>query len=283
MKVDLYMPWFIGDYLRDTTDLNTEEHGAYDLILMSLWRAGGSLPLDRLPLVSKMPQDRWPKVWKTIKRFFEIDGDDVRQGRVTRELAHAQSKREKARENGRAGGRPVTQKEPDGKPRTKPTDNRTVNPGDNPGPNPQETSPDLRSDTQIPDRKIPPEVSVLSRSPRNGFEVLRLYEILWVRRWALLFVRKEWDPKAADALIAGLPNEATAADIRPAMERFLASEDPKHVNAKHPFRVLCSDFDAFRVAPPAPDKPSRLLTPIPMPPPNARQVAREMDATEKRE
>ena len=49
-KVDIFLPLFVADYLADTTDLTTEEHGAYLLLLMASWRNGGTITSDHAKL-----------------------------------------------------------------------------------------------------------------------------------------------------------------------------------------------------------------------------------------
>lgn len=111
-KVDIHMPIFIGDYLRDTGDLTTEEHGAYFLLLMAMWTARGSLPLARLYLFAKVPAERWDGVWATLERFFDVEDGRVGQRRLSRELDAAVKRVESARENGRLGGRPAKSANP---------------------------------------------------------------------------------------------------------------------------------------------------------------------------
>ena len=93
-------------YMADTSHLTTTEHGAYLLILMAMWRAGGMLPDDdiRLARVAKLTLDKWRKVAPTIREFLTVEGDRVTQKRLKRELEIAFSKAEKYAAAGRTGG-----------------------------------------------------------------------------------------------------------------------------------------------------------------------------------
>ncbi len=66
------MPFFVGDYLADTTHLNRSEHGAYLLLLMAMWRAGGKLPADhaRLARLALCTPDEWAEIKGVILEFF---------------------------------------------------------------------------------------------------------------------------------------------------------------------------------------------------------------------
>lgn len=43
-KIDMWMPFYPGDYLRDTVDLTRAEHGTYLLTMIAYWTNGESLP-----------------------------------------------------------------------------------------------------------------------------------------------------------------------------------------------------------------------------------------------
>lgn len=75
-KQDIWMPLFIGDYLRDTTRLNTEQHGAYFLLIMDYW-VNGSPPDDddELATITGLSLSAWRKHKpKLIKLFKVVDG-----------------------------------------------------------------------------------------------------------------------------------------------------------------------------------------------------------------
>lgn len=74
------MPLYVGRYVRKTRRLKDRHHGAYLLILMTLWEEGGSLPhdLEELRNVACSDPRSWPKTWEKIAPYFTIT-----EGRVT--------------------------------------------------------------------------------------------------------------------------------------------------------------------------------------------------------
>ncbi len=60
-KHDTWMPIYLGDYLKDTTNLQAEQHGAYLLLMMAAWCRGGHVPDDpeELANIARVPLDRW--------------------------------------------------------------------------------------------------------------------------------------------------------------------------------------------------------------------------------
>lgn len=97
-----WMPWYIGDYLRDTAHLTTEQHGAYMLLLAHHWQIGRIPATDsERAAVAKLPLSRWKRISAPIMAFFEPDGT---QKRAVKEMARADMVSSKRRAAGSKGG-----------------------------------------------------------------------------------------------------------------------------------------------------------------------------------
>lgn len=99
-KTDTYMPVVIGDYLKDTMRLTTEQHGAFFLILMDYWTKGAPPDDDEtLASIARLPLDRWMKARPVLAGFFKIEGGMWVNKRAEEELSAARAKSQKASDN----------------------------------------------------------------------------------------------------------------------------------------------------------------------------------------
>lgn len=73
-----------ADYLSDTEDLTTEQHGAYLLLIAYYWKYG-QLPPTRVAAekVTKLSRHSYGKCWRAISRFFT---SDMQHRRIDKEL-----------------------------------------------------------------------------------------------------------------------------------------------------------------------------------------------------
>lgn len=94
-KVDAWMPLWIGAYLADTMALNTQQHGAYLLLLIAYWRNGGPLEDDDGDLagIVRATQAEWKKLRTKMLRFFAIADGKWQHARADRELREAGARR----------------------------------------------------------------------------------------------------------------------------------------------------------------------------------------------
>ncbi|MCP4356301.1 MAG: DUF1376 domain-containing protein, partial [Proteobacteria bacterium] len=106
MKIDIWMPIYINDYLADTMRLNAEKHGVYFLLMMDYWKHG-YIPSDieELSLIARVSPDN-KSLQYIIDNFFILKGDKYAHNRIDKELENANSRRITAVENGKKGGRP---------------------------------------------------------------------------------------------------------------------------------------------------------------------------------
>ncbi len=99
------MPFWTDAYLGDTQHLTTTEHGAYLLLLISMWRSGGTLPDDDqiLARYARVTPAQWRRMAPILRPFFRAADGVITQGRLTDELnavrqhSTKQSDRAKAR------------------------------------------------------------------------------------------------------------------------------------------------------------------------------------------
>ncbi|MDE2232531.1 MAG: DUF1376 domain-containing protein [Patescibacteria group bacterium] len=98
------MPWYIGDYLKDTMHLNAEQDGAYRRLIDACWIAAGPIEAndEQFAIITKLGMRRWLAVKPVIEKFFKISSDGWRHKRVDEELAKAEFLYRRAQAGGRA-------------------------------------------------------------------------------------------------------------------------------------------------------------------------------------
>ena len=100
-----YIQLYISDYLSDTMHLTTEEHGAYLLIIMNYWQTGKAVPYNRLKSITKLSNERWTDVERSLNGFFTIKKNgDWYHKRIEKDLARVRAKSEQARAAGKLSG-----------------------------------------------------------------------------------------------------------------------------------------------------------------------------------
>ena len=100
------MQFYVGDYIKKTMHLSTEENGAYLLLLFAMWQGDACLPNDptKLARIARVSPKRWPKVWANIGSYFTISGDVISQDRLTKDLQKVLSISQERKNAGRRGG-----------------------------------------------------------------------------------------------------------------------------------------------------------------------------------
>lgn len=94
-----YMQLYVADYLADTMHLNTEEHGAYMLLMFNYWQTGKPIPKTRLAAIARLSNDRWTTVEVSLNEFFNDTGTHWEHKRIEADLLmckEAQEQRSKA-------------------------------------------------------------------------------------------------------------------------------------------------------------------------------------------
>ena len=83
----------VGDYLGDTLHLKALEHGAYLLLLMAMWRAGGTLPANdaNLSSIARCTAAEWARIKPVVLAFFKVRRGVLSHKRVAEEIANTES------------------------------------------------------------------------------------------------------------------------------------------------------------------------------------------------
>lgn len=102
-KADLWMPLYIGDYLRDTMHLTTLEHGAYMLLIMHYWISGPIRDHAKvLASITRLSSEDWEDCEPVIREFFSVDDGVWIHARIDKERGKAQHNRDQAQAAARA-------------------------------------------------------------------------------------------------------------------------------------------------------------------------------------
>ena len=117
-RPDTWMPMYWRDYIADTRNLSTEQHGAYLLLIGYYWVTGRPLPDDdaQLCAVARCTLARWRALRPLVLAFFRREHDGWRHKRIDHELAKTTGAYERRTKANRENIRKRYQKPTNGSP-----------------------------------------------------------------------------------------------------------------------------------------------------------------------
>ncbi|NVZ19539.1 DUF1376 domain-containing protein [Pseudomonas costantinii] len=124
-----YMQLYVADYLADTMHLTTEEHGAYLLLIFNYWQTGKPIPMSRLARITRLSNERWTDVERSLGEFFNERDNEWIHDRIERDLEAVRATQEQRIAAGKASAEARKQA---AKPRTKPSRNARSTPVEKP-------------------------------------------------------------------------------------------------------------------------------------------------------
>lgn len=101
------LPLSTSSYLADTQHLSLPQHGAYLLILMTMWRAGGWIDDDerKLATICKTSVKKWRQIAVDVRALLIVRDGKLSQKRLLSEVEIVLNMVARNRENGSAGGK----------------------------------------------------------------------------------------------------------------------------------------------------------------------------------
>lgn len=109
MASDFYMPFLVGDYLRDTRHLSLGEHGAYILLLSHYWATRKPIGFDSVSIyriTGAFTEEEKRYTDRVLSEFFVRSEDGFINPRMDRLLQAQEARRTTNAANGKRGGRP---------------------------------------------------------------------------------------------------------------------------------------------------------------------------------
>ncbi len=100
--VNIWMPLYIGDFLRDTAGMDAEMIGAVVLLYLRIWSKAGPLSdsNEKLARICQMPTDRFAEIREEISFLFDVqDGDWTHHDLLTERTKWAEARRRKSEAN----------------------------------------------------------------------------------------------------------------------------------------------------------------------------------------
>lgn len=106
MKNNIWMPFYPGDYLKDTAHLTLQQDGVYLRLILHYWNTQQPIPTNKgqcIRIVKAFTPEEQDDLIYILTTFFQKEDGVYRHKRIEEELQRAQERHEKATERGKKG------------------------------------------------------------------------------------------------------------------------------------------------------------------------------------